>query len=116
MSGSASAFPLHSGEGQNLFIAECKFWSGPKGFGEAIDQLFRYGGWRDTKLAVVMFVREKGLTEIIEKARVALAEHPQFIDARPGEDETGLRARMSWPGDDQRVVDLGVRFIHTPTG
>ena len=30
----------------------------PAGF-EAVDQLFRYTGWRDTKLAIVMFVREK---------------------------------------------------------
>jgi hypothetical protein len=25
-----------------------------------IDQLFRYTGWRDTRLAIVIFVREKG--------------------------------------------------------
>lgn len=102
-------------EGQNLFIAECKFWSGAKGFSEAIDQLFGYGGWRDTKLAVVIFVREKGLTAIIGKARAALKEHPQFIEELAGEDETELRARMHWAGDDQRHVHLAVRFIHMPT-
>jgi hypothetical protein len=102
-------------EGQSLFIAECKFWSGAKGFNEAIDQLFGYGGWRDTKLAVVIFVREKGLTAIIGKARAALKKHPQFIEELAGEDETELRAHMHWAGDDQRQVHLAVRFIHMST-
>ena len=66
-------------EGNNLFIGECKFWSGVKGFVAAIDQLFGYTAWRDTKLALIMFVRERDLTAIIDKAREALAEHDQFV-------------------------------------
>ena len=34
---------------RNVFIAECKFWKGPKAFGEAIDQLLGYATWRDGK-------------------------------------------------------------------
>ena len=26
-------------EGKNIFIAECKFWAGPSGLSEALDQL-----------------------------------------------------------------------------
>jgi hypothetical protein len=33
----------------NLFIAECKFWSGPGAFAETINQLLRYVTWRETK-------------------------------------------------------------------
>ena len=29
-------------------------------FAQAIDQLFGYTAWRDTKLALIVFVREKG--------------------------------------------------------
>ena len=67
-------------EGNNLFIGECKFWSGAKGFIDAVDQLFGYTAWRDTKLALIMFVRERDLTSIIEKGRDALAEHAQFVE------------------------------------
>lgn len=102
-------------EGKNLFIAECKFWEGPKGFIATVDQLFGYTGWRDTKLAVVMFVREKGLTDVVEKAHEALAEHEQFVEWRYAADETELRATMSWPGDERRHADLNVFFVHTPT-
>jgi hypothetical protein len=102
-------------EGKNLFIGECKFWEGVKGFSETIDQLFRYAGWRDTKLAVVMFVREKGLTAVVEKGREALAEHEQFVSWDDAASETELRATVSWPGDERRHADLNVFFVHTPT-
>jgi hypothetical protein len=101
-------------EGRNLFIGECKFWSGVKGFLAAVDQLFGYTAWRDTKLALVMFVRERDLTAIIEKARDALAEHERFVEWRNAANETELRAVMSWPGDERRHADLNVYFVPTP--
>ena len=102
-------------EGNNLFIGECKFWSGVKGFVAAIDQLFGYTAWRDTKLALIMFVRERDLTAIIDKAREAIAEHDQFVAWRGSANETELRAVMSWPTDDRRHADLNVFFVPTPS-
>lgn len=102
-------------EGRNIFICECKFWTGQKGFTDTIDQLFSYGGWRDTKLAIVMFVKEKNLTEIVTKARAALETHPQFVSWKTAATETELRATMYWEGDEQRLADLDVFFVHTPT-
>jgi hypothetical protein len=101
-------------EGRNLFIGECKFWSGVKGFLAAVDQLFGYTAWRDTKLALIMFVRERDLTAIIEKARDALAEHARFVEWRDAANETELRAVMSWPGDARRHADLNIYFVATP--
>jgi hypothetical protein len=101
-------------EGKSLFIGECKFWSGAKSFTDAIDQLFGYASWRDTKLALIVFVRETGLTEIIEKGREALAAHPQFVSSAEAAAETELRATVSWPGDERRHADLNVFFVHTP--
>ena len=100
-------------EDKNLFICECKFWEGPGGFTKTIDQLFRYVGWRDAKLAVVMFVREKGLTAILKKAKQALGAHPQFV-AWNDADEAELRTTMHWPGDEERLANLNVFFVHTP--
>ena len=103
-------------EGRSLFIAECKFWSGAKGFTETLDQLFGYQAWRDTKLAVLMFVRERDVTTIVERARTALAEHPQFVESGKAASETELRATVSWSGDARRHADLNVFFISTPAG
>jgi hypothetical protein len=82
---------------RNIFIAECKIWSGSKEFAEAIDHLFTYAAWRDTKLALIVFVRERDLTSIMEKARDTLEAHPQFVEDGPASSETELRAKMKWP-------------------
>jgi RecB family endonuclease NucS len=103
-------------DGRNVFICECKFWEGSEGFTDTVDQLFRYVGWRDTKLAIVMFVREKGLTAILKKARATLSRHPQFVASKEAASETELRATMCWPGDEERLADLNIFFLHTPEG
>ena len=97
-------------ENQNLFIAECKFWSGKAGFSETVDQLFRYRAWRDTKLAIVMFVRERDLTTIVEKAHESPGGAPAVHrvagrrdrDGAPLRDE--LARRRSAPGRPQRLL------------
>ena len=38
----------------NIFIAECKFWSGSAALNDALDQLLSYTSWRDTKTALVV--------------------------------------------------------------
>jgi hypothetical protein len=101
-------------EGRNLFIAEFKFWSGVKAFVATLDQLFGYTAWRDTKLAVVVFVKERDLTAVIEKAREALAQHPQFVAWGEAGTETELRATVHWRGDERRLADLNLFFVHTP--
>jgi hypothetical protein len=103
-------------EGRNLFIGECKFWTGAKGFTNTLDQLFGYQAWRDTKLAVLMFVRQRDMTAIIDRARAALAEHPRFGSWGTPADDTELRATVSWQGDDRRHGDLNVFLISTPMG
>ena len=52
-------------EGRNIFIAECKFWSGPKKLTETIDQLLGYSSWRDTKTAVVLFNRNRDFSKVL---------------------------------------------------
>jgi hypothetical protein len=101
-------------EGRNVFICECKFWDGEASFTATIDQLFGYTGWRDTKLAIVNFVRAKGLTGILKKAKATLSKHLQFVAWKDAATDTELRATMHWPGDEERLADLNVFFVHTP--
>jgi hypothetical protein len=99
---------------RNIFIAECKIWSGSKELTNAIDQLFNYTAWRDTKLALIVFVRQRDLTSVMAKARDTLAVHPQFVGHNRAAGETELRAKMRWPGDERRLADLNIFFIHLP--
>lgn len=101
-------------EDRNLFIGECKFWSGQQAFLAAIDQLFGYATWRDSKLAAILFVRQRGLTEVIARAREALEARPDFVRWKKIDEETELRAVMRWPGDEEKEAELAVLFVHTP--
>lgn len=66
-------------DNQNVFIAECKFWKGKKGYLSTIDQLLRYVTYRDTKTAVFMFVRNKNFTEIFQQMKEVVTEHSNFV-------------------------------------
>jgi hypothetical protein len=48
-----------------VFIAECKFWNGPTGFNGIIDQLTGYLTWRDSKTAILVFVRNADFATVL---------------------------------------------------
>ncbi len=49
------------------YIGECKIWHGIKKFNEAIEQLFSYMTWRDTKTSLIIFNKDaKDFKKILE--------------------------------------------------
>jgi hypothetical protein len=98
----------------NAFIAECKWWSGVKDMGRALDQLYGYSTWRDSRLVLIFFVRAKDPAAIVEKAREALAERVEFDGWQPNDPPTELRCRLRWPEDAGRTATLTVLFFHLP--
>ncbi|BBX53433.1 hypothetical protein GCM10009645_40140 [Mycolicibacterium poriferae] len=67
---------------RNIFIGECKVWSGPRTMDSALDQLFRYLVWRDTKAAILLFIRSKNVSAVIDKAIQKVREHPIISAAK----------------------------------
>jgi hypothetical protein len=65
-------------DGKNVFIAECKFWKGPKALNSTIDQLLGYLSWRDTKAAILLFNRNKDFSVVLSQIPAALENHPNF--------------------------------------
>jgi hypothetical protein len=61
---------------RNVFIGECKIWHGPAATTEAIDQLLSYLVWRDSKAALLIFIRSGNPTAIATKAVQAVKDHP----------------------------------------
>lgn len=97
---------------RNAFIGECKKWTGAKKFNEALDQLFGYTTWQDSRLVIIIYVKEKNPSSIVEKARAEMESRPEFIfwdgPARDGE----FRCRVRWPDDTEREAILAARFFH----
>jgi hypothetical protein len=54
---------------------------------EALEQLFSYLVWRDTKAAVLLFIRNVDITAVIEKAIDRIKQHPYYKRTRPTPDD-----------------------------
>jgi hypothetical protein len=101
-------------EGANIFIAECKFWHGEKGFLETVDQLLSYVTWRDTKTALVIFNRNKNLSGVIEAIKKAMPDYQHFKRGPKIEGETKLRYVLGQPNDPAREVIATVMVYDIP--
>ncbi|MBR9793011.1 MAG: hypothetical protein GYB58_14790 [Gammaproteobacteria bacterium] len=100
--------------GKNIFIGECKFWGGPKLLNDTIDQLLGYSAWRDTKVAVLVFNRNKDLSKVIESAKKVTLEHPnckRFIDQKS---DTHFRYIFAHRDDDNREMTLSLKIFDVP--
>jgi hypothetical protein len=102
-------------EGRNIFIAECKFWSGPKKLAETIDQLLGYSSWRDTKTAVVVFNRNRDFSKVLASIPDAVRAHPQYKKDLPGSTETVFRYLFANRDDRNRELYLTVMAFDVPT-
>ncbi len=100
---------------RNVFIAECKFWKGPKGFGEAIDQLLGYATWRDGKTAILVFNRGVGTSTVLTGIDETAKAHANFKRAMDWPHESGYRYVFHSPGDRNRELILTVLVFHVPT-
>lgn len=101
-------------EGSNVFIAECKFWRGQKAFLETISQLLGYLTWRDSKVAVIVFVPNKDFSSVLETVTKEISEHPNYIEYIDAKDETWLNYRFHLNNDRNRAVSLAVMLYHLP--
>jgi len=100
--------------GKNIFIAECKFWEGPKGFTEAIDQLLGYATWHDTKTALLVFNRGRALSTVLKKIPELVRTRSDFIREVALEGETRFRYLLRHRDDPARELTLTVMVFEVP--
>jgi hypothetical protein len=98
---------------RNVFIGECKIFDSKNKQSvehvvtSAIDQLLNcYLAWRDTKAALLLFIRDSNVTAVVDKALTAICGHPNH--KRPGEISTEERHDfvLHANGDANREVHL----------
>ncbi len=102
---------------RNIFIGECKVWSGPKTMDDALDQLFRYLVWRDTKAAILLFIRNKDVSSVIDKAIARIETHPNWkrSNVRQSDDHYGFTMHASDDGDREIHLTLIPFALRQPT-
>ncbi len=101
-------------ENSNLFVAECKIWDGPSKYLAGIDQLLGYLTWRDSKAALIVFVRNKEITPVLEAVKDATPTHANWLGTADCPDEGVFHYRVYINGDRNREVKLAVFVCHIP--
>ncbi len=101
-------------EGKNIFIGECKFWSGPKMLTDTIDQVLGYTSWRDTKVAVIVFNRNKDFSRVLTSISDTAKSHSNFKRQLNGSTETIFRYCFANKDDKNRELFLTVMAFEVP--
>jgi len=101
-------------ESANVFVAECKFWSGAKAFHKTINQVLGYLTWRDSKAAIILFVRNKELTPVFEQIKPAATSHRCYVSMAKPNDESWSNFNFHLLDDSTRGVRLAVLCFHLP--
>jgi hypothetical protein len=100
---------------KNIFIAECKYWSGPKKLRETIDQLLSYSSWRDTKVAIVIFNRKKNFSAVLDSIPSTVDAHPNCKRFIGRQSETNFRYTFAHKDDPNRELTLTVMAFDVPS-
>ena len=103
-------------QGSNVFVAECKVWHGLQAHHATIDQLLGYLTWRDSKAALVYFVRETQLGPIFNVIAKGTPQHPCFSRLESPRAENWMQYEFKLPSDPSRNVHLAVLSFHFPSG
>lgn len=101
---------------RHVFVGECKWWTGEKAFGAAVDQLLSYLPWRDEKAALILFIGRKDASAVIEKADQALRSHAAFKRVGRASSDPARRRNfvLGQPGDPEREIRVAVLFAVLP--
>ncbi len=100
---------------RNIFLAECLIWRGAEHFlGKLDDQLFKYATWRDAQLVAIVFNRNKGFSEVVEKMRQVIRDHDQCVRELEYSHVSGIRCVFRRADDRERHFFLTALAYNVP--
>jgi len=102
-------------ENKNIFIAECKFWSGAKGLSDALDQLQSYTTWRDVKTALIVFNRDTSMSTVLKMIPQTAKSHPNYKSKEPYDSNSGFRYIFRHEDDPERDMIVTVLVFDIPS-
>lgn len=101
-------------DGKNIFIGECKFWGGARKLIETIDQILSYSSWRDTKVAVLIFSKNKNFSSVVDLIQETVENHPNYKRTLGRDNETRFRFVFSHNNDESREMLVTVTAFDVP--
>ena len=105
---------LIKANGENIFVAECKLWDGPKMLTDTIDQLLGYVSWHDTKVAIIVFNRNKDFGNVLDSIKLTAKEHPNCKRELDQRSETSFPYIFFHRDDANREMMLTIMAFDVP--
>lgn len=100
-------------DGTNLFVGECKWWKGEAEFHAAINQLFeKYLTWKDSKTALIFFVKNKEMSAVIQKIQEESKKHQYFLKSEGQRQNGSFSYIFHLPNDKGTPVYLEIMAFH----
>lgn len=99
---------------ENIFVAECKFWKGKKAYLDTITQLMNYLTWRDSKTAVIVFVRNKNISSVLKTIEQVTPTHPLYFSDSEQKEEGWANYIFHLKGDEECKIRVAVMIYHLP--
>lgn len=78
---------------------------------DAISQLLSYLTWRDTKTALLIFVRDTTMSTAIKGVKENVALHENYKSSSASKGETWFNYIFTMPNDPEREVFLAVQIF-----
>lgn len=95
-------------ENKSAYIGECKIWAGKEQFLAAIDQLFSYMRWRDTKTSLIIFNKKnKDFPKLIETIDDLLSKHELKVN-KIKLDKNSWQCKLKKSKDSTEIVDINI--------
>jgi hypothetical protein len=89
-----------------IFIAECKFWIGPVTLKNTVQQILGYLTWRDSFGIIILFVKRKNFTKIIDAISPNVEELSSYSYGIKKLNESQFKAFHHMPEDDKKLVEI----------
>lgn len=99
---------------KNVFIAECKYWSGPSALRKAVDQLLGYLTWHEAKTALIIFNRNRNFSKVLATIPNAMKDHPNYKREVPQSKSGRFRCVLSHQDDSERDIILTILTFDVP--
>ena len=101
-------------ENSNIFVAECKFWDGKAKHLKTIDQLLSYLTWRDSKTAIICFVKRKEITPVVDEIAESTKTHPCYVRRLDTKHNSWQIFEFHLPNDPGCKVKVAILIFHIP--
>lgn len=94
-------------ENRAAFVAECKFWGGKNVLESALNQLQSYTTWRDNKLCLIMFSKNKDFFKVIQEIKESLPAQQNYISLKEI-DKNEFEYKVKSKNNEEQILKIRV--------